>query len=144
MMFMYNWNHHLYGKGDSMKKKMLTVVIVIIAVIALVFVGWYVIFVHFGIGPAFPFLPEQEVSMENLHEVQEGMTAEEQLMALVETEEEAQSIAEQYGIEFESFSDGVAVYKTEEDPAAVIARGEENGYPPLYLNMTRTTMMTTD
>lgn len=104
-------------------------------------------FVHFGRGPAFPFLRKQEINVENLkirQGAQEGIVAEEELMALVETEEEAQSIAGQYGIEFVSYSDGVAVYKTEEDPAVVISRGEEKGYPPLYLNLTRSTMITAD
>lgn len=131
----------------EMKRKMVVIGIVVIVVAAMVMVGWYFAFCYMGIGPAFPFLPKQELSTENLqiHQgAQGGVNAEEELMALVETEEEAQSIAVQYGIEFVSYSDGVAVYKTEEDPAVVIARGEENGYPPLYLNLTRTTMMTVD
>lgn len=137
----------MYKKGDLMKRRMLTIIIGIVVIVVLVLVGWYVMFVHFGRGPAFPFLPNQEISIENL-QIQQGMQggviAEEELMALVETEEEAQSIAEQYGIEFVSYSNGVAVYKTEEDPEVVIARGEENGYPPLYLNLMRKTMMTTE
>ena len=127
-----------------MKKKMLTVLIVIIAVIALGFAGWYVMFVHFGRGPAFPFLPQKSISMEDMQNVQGEMIAEEQLIALVETEEEAESIAEQYGIELVSFTQGVAGYKTEEDPNKVIAWGQDNGYPQLYLNMKRTTMRSTD
>lgn len=127
-----------------MKKKMLTVVIVIIAVIVLVFVGWYVMFVHFGRGPAFPFLPQKSINMEDMQNVQGDMIVEERLIALVETEEEAESIAEQYGIELVSFAEGVAGYRTEEDPNKVIARGQDNGYPQLYLNMTRTTMRSTD
>lgn len=128
----------------EMKRKMMVIGMVVIVVAAVAMAGWYFMFCHMGVGPAFPFLPTQEMSVENLQEVQKGVAAEEQLIALVETEEEAQNIAKQYGIEFVTFSDGVAVYKTEEDPAAVIARGEENGYSPLYLNMTRTTMTTTD
>lgn len=137
----------LYIKGALMKRRMLIIIIGIVGIVALVLVGWYVMFVHFGRGPVFPFLAIKEINTENLQiqqGAQEGVIAEEELMALVETEEEAQSIAEQYGIEFVSCSDGVAMYKTEEDPAVVIARGEEKGYPPLYLNLTRTTMMTTD
>ena len=131
----------------EMKKKMMVIGMIVIVVAAAFMAGWYILFCYLGIGPAFPFLPKQELSTENLQiqqGAQGGVIAEEELMALVETEEEAQSIAEQYGIEFVSYSDGVAVYKAEEDPAVVIARGEENGYPPLYLNLTRTTMMTVD
>ena len=132
---MYNWNHHLYRKGDLMKKKMLTVVIVIIAVIALVFVGWYVMFVHFGMGPAFPFLKVQKMNLEGMERV---MIADNSLMSEAETEEDARAIAEQYGIDFISFENGIALYHTEEDPFEVIARGQENGYPQLSVNFIRT------
>lgn len=118
-----------------MKKKMLTVVIVIIAVIALVFVGWYVMFVHFGMGPAFPFLKVQKMNLEGMERV---MIADNSLMSEAETEEDARAIAEQYGIDFISFENGIALYHTEEDPFEVIARGQENGYPQLSVNFIRT------
>lgn len=127
-----------------MKKKMLTVVIVIIAVIVLILVGWYVMYVYFGIGPAVPFLPEKTISLENMRDISDGEESKTQLMALVETEEEAQSIAEQYEIELVSFSDGVAEYETELDPTEVIAHGQEMGYPQLYLNIERRTMRSVD
>lgn len=92
-------------------------------------------FCYFGIGPAFPFLPVKKVEIEEV-EI-EGNVGQNQLMALVETEDEAQEIAKQYGIELVSFSEGVATYKTEEDPNEVITRGEENGYPPIYINHVR-------
>ncbi len=57
-----------------------------------------------------------------------------ELVASVETEEEAKAIAEQYGMELVEFSYGVATFHTEEDPKDVIARGEENGWPTLSLN----------
>lgn len=124
-----------------MKRKMFAIIIGIIGIIVLVLVGWYVMFVHFGRGPAFPFLPVKEIELE----VQQGeIIAEQPLMAMVETEEDARRVAEQYGIEFVSFSDGVAVYQTEEDPRQVITRGQEQGYTQLYLNFVRTTMGTTD
>ncbi|MDE7247013.1 MAG: hypothetical protein K2N43_03920 [Lachnospiraceae bacterium] len=119
-----------------MKKKMVVVGKVVV-VVAVVLVGWYVMFVHFGKGPAFPFLPVKKIEMD----VQpEGILAEQQLMAMVETEEDAKEIAEQYEIAFVSFSDGIALYRTDEDPAEVIARGQEQGYTQLYLNWIRTTM----
>ncbi|MBD5514763.1 MAG: hypothetical protein HDR06_08935 [Lachnospiraceae bacterium] len=118
-----------------MKKKMLTVVIVIIAVIVLVFVGWYVMFVHFGRGPAFPFLKVQKMNIESMDRV---MIADNSLMSEAETEEKAREIAEQYGIELVSFENGIALYHTEEDPFEVIARGQENGYAQLSVNFIRT------
>ena len=117
-----------------MKKKMLTVVIVIIAVIVLVFVGWYVMFVHFGMGPTFPLLKVQKMNIEDIDKV---MIADNSLMSEAESEEDAREIAEEYGIEFVSFENGVALYHTEEDPFEVIARGQENGYPQLSVNFIR-------
>lgn len=134
MISAYNWNYHLYGKGDLMKKKMLMVVIVIIAVVALVIVGWYVLFVHFGIGPAFPFLKIQKMDIESVDQV---MIADDSLISEAETEAAAREIAEQYNIEFVSFENGMALYHTEEDPFDVIARGQENGYPQLSVNFIR-------
>lgn len=123
-----------------MRKKMLWIIIPVVAVI-LVMGGWYIAFCYFSIGPAFPFLPVSD----SVLDVQQGeVKAEQPLMAMAETEEEAKKIAEQYGIELVSFSDGVAVYQTDEKLADVIARGQEQGYPQLYLNLERTTMGETE
>ena len=118
-----------------MKKKILTVVIGILVVSVLVIVGWYVMFVHFSMGPAFPFLKVQKMNIEGMERV---MVADNSLMAETKTEEDAREIAEQYGIEFVSFENGIALYHTEEDPFEVIARGQENGYPRLSVNYIRT------
>lgn len=90
-------------------------------------------FCHLGIGPAFPFLPSQTLEFSAIDNA--GL-AEDQLMTLVETKEEAEAIAQQYGIELTYFSEGVAAFRTDEDPQTVIDRGEKNGYPQLYLNRT--------
>lgn len=124
-----------------MKKKMLTVVIVIIAVIALVFVGWYVMFVHFGRGPAFPFLKTVEIG--NVASTRIPL-ADDPLIADAGTEEEAQKIAEQYGITLVSYGNGIATYQTDEDPYEVIARGEKNGYPQLSINFVQEVFEPTD
>lgn len=115
-----------------MKKKMIIVGIILIVVI--IFLGgWYFMFCHMGIGPAFPFLPSLELDSESTKYV--GLAAD-QLMTLVETKEEAEAIAQQYGIELTYFSEGVATFRTDEEPQTVIDRGEKNGYPKLYLNRT--------
>lgn len=118
-----------------MKKKMLMVVIIVVVVLALVMVGWYVAYCKFDVGPAFPFMKTLCVDDEEL-----GMTsiAEDPLIALVDTQEEAQKIAELYGIVLVSYENGVAVYQTDEDPFDVIAGGEEHGYPQLSINFIRT------
>lgn len=53
------------------------------------------------------------------------------LMCMVDTEEEARELAALYGIELVSFRSGIAVFYTEEDPAAVIQRGREQGWTEL-------------
>ena len=57
-----------------------------------------------------------------------------ELFKRVKTLEEAEEIAELYGIELVDFSYGVATYHTEEDPGEVIARGEAEGWPKIALN----------
>lgn len=118
-------------------KKVVKLVLLCVAVVVLLLGGWYVAFVHWGIGPAFPFLPEVSMNTEYAEPIDIGNLSENPLMALAETQQEAEQIAEQYGIELVSFADGVAVYCTQEDPQTVIDRGQENGYFPLYLNYTR-------
>ncbi len=61
-------------------------------------------------------------------------TVSHQLLCMTQTEEEAVLIAQQYGIELESFRKGVAVFTTQEDPQAVIDRGKKNGWAELYKN----------
>lgn len=53
------------------------------------------------------------------------------LMCAADSEEQAQEIAEQYGITLKSYGNGVAEFTTEEDPMAVIARGQKNKWTPL-------------
>lgn len=59
-----------------------------------------------------------------------------ELIALADTEEQALEIAELYQIELLSFSEGVAVYTTDQDPQELIALGQEKGYPLLSINQT--------
>lgn len=117
-----------------MKRRTLIIAIGIVGIIVLVIVGWYVMFVHFGRGPAFPFLKVQKMNVESANQV---MIADNSLMAEAETEADAQEIAEQYGIEFVSFENGLALYHTEEDPFEVVARGQDNGYPQLSVNFVK-------
>ena len=60
-----------------------------------------------------------------------------QLMGEAEDWDNAKEIADLYGITLVNFGHGLALYYTEEDPEAVIARGEENGWPTLSLNRTK-------
>ena len=58
------------------------------------------------------------------------------MIASAQTREEAQAIADQYGIVLVDWAYGVAKFSTDEDPGQVIRRGQENGWPELYLNRT--------
>lgn len=57
-----------------------------------------------------------------------------QLTALADTLEEAQEIAELYGIELDSYSYGVAAYSTDKDIDELILFGQEHNYPTLAPN----------
>lgn len=117
-----------------MNKKMIVIGVAVIAVVAF-FAGWYVMFVHFGRGPVFPFLPTASAAEYVVPASDASET--EPLMALVDNEETAMEIAEQYGITFVSFQDGVATFYTDEDINQVLERGEKNGYPSVYINQKR-------
>jgi hypothetical protein len=54
-----------------------------------------------------------------------------QLIGEAQTQEEAQQIADLYGIELISFNYGIAVFKTEEPAEDVIERGKQNCWPLL-------------
>lgn len=75
--------------------------------------------------------PKQLV-IESPEESESDSTTE--MVALVDTESEAQEIAELYQIELLNFSNGVAVYTTDRDPYELIALGNEKGYPTLSIN----------
>ncbi len=57
-----------------------------------------------------------------------------ELMCLTGNEDEAKKIAEQYGISFVEFDNGVAVFTTTEDLNAVIQRGIDNRYHAIEIN----------
>ncbi len=57
-----------------------------------------------------------------------------ELIALADTREEAEEIAELYGIELSTYSSGVATYTTDKNASELIEMGAENGYPALSPN----------
>ena len=65
----------------------------------------------------------------DLSETDESMPTE--MIALADTREEAEEIAELYGIELSSYSSGVATYTTDKSAQELIEFGAENGYPEL-------------
>ena len=65
-----------------------------------------------------------------------GYSEEEPLFALVETQDAAEKIASDYGIELVNFSSGVATYYTDKDLTELIRWGKEQGFAPLEINYT--------
>lgn len=65
-------------------------------------------------------------------------SAQEPLLALVKSREEAEKLAEVYGIELVSCADGVASFFTEQEPAELIRLGKERGLPELNINYLNT------
>lgn len=63
-----------------------------------------------------------------------GLIQSSELIAEVADEQEAQEIAELYGITLVRVTEGLAVYETEESPLEVIKRGEANGWKKIYAN----------
>lgn len=69
-------------------------------------------------------------------------TAANELIALADTREEAEEIAELYGIELSSYSYGVATYTTDKSTVELMELGEKNGYPALSPNNNETKLYT--
>ena len=67
--------------------------------------------------------------------IPQNISEEEPLMATVESREEAEAIAQQYGITLVSWGYGIATFFTEENPQDVIQRGLAQGWPELSLNL---------
>ena len=59
-----------------------------------------------------------------------------QLLGDAEDQEAAEKLAELYGITLVKYKNGLARFRTEEDPRDVIRRGKDNGWPELVLNRT--------
>ena len=64
----------------------------------------------------------------------EPMYVPNELVGSFETEKEALKAADLYGIELVSFSYGIALFRCEGDPEALIKKGQLNGWPELSLN----------
>ena len=60
--------------------------------------------------------------------------AEAQLLGEAGSREEAEELAEMYGITLVEYKNGLARFHTEEDPRDVIRRGKDNGWSELVLN----------
>ena len=59
-----------------------------------------------------------------------------ELTCIVESEEKAKQIAEDYGIVLKSFSEKVAVYESDKPYQEIRDFGEKHGLEELFINMT--------
>jgi len=64
----------------------------------------------------------------------DSVYAKAQLLCGTDTLEDAEELAELYGITLVGYKNGLARFHTEEDPRDVIRRGKDNGWPELVLN----------
>lgn len=60
-----------------------------------------------------------------------------QLLSNADSLEEAEEIAAMYQVTLLEYADGVALYETQEEPLEVIRRGEQEGYPQMWMNSER-------
>lgn len=114
-------------------------IIIIISAIIILIVAWFVMSVFFGIGPSFPgFRREAYPAMGSMDEGNMNkMYAENQVLALLDTEEEASEMAEKYGMELMLYNSGVATFHTDEDPEELVKQINADGYEDVYINYVR-------
>lgn len=79
-------------------------------------------------------IPESEAFSSTGNSAEDESEETTKLTALADDLEEAEKIADLYGIELDSYSYGVAVYVTDKDVQELISLGEENDYPTLAPN----------
>lgn len=80
--------------------------------------------------------PSTAVPEEPAFTAPDNVSSRGQLMGSAKTLEDAQALAELYGIELVEYRHELALFRTEEDPREVIRRGRDNGWPGLSLNGT--------
>ena len=117
-------------QGGEVLKKVIAGVVILAAVAAGV-VGY-----HSYTNRELKELEYREDGPVELQDLDRTVDGEIELVAMVESQSEADEISDLYGIELKSYSYGVAVYTTDKDPAEVIRMGEEEGYPTLEINQT--------
>ena len=116
---------------------MIVIIAVLLVILAAVSVGGW----KMGwLKDLFTKRQQVEFSQEMLIKNEEAGQSSGELMAVTGTQEEAERIAELYGIKLESFEEGVAVYSTTESVWDVISRGKKCGYPDLSPNYVRELM----
>ena len=115
-----------------MKKKMIWIIGVVVAVLVVV-MGVILISRYVRLKNTVP-LDEfyKEESVQDIGPQMPGSVSE--LIAEVESEEEAKQIAEQYGITLKEVNGTLAIFETTEDPLAVRQRGSVNGWKKLDIN----------
>lgn len=106
------------------KGKAITMILICLAVIAAVAVS-----VMHGRASEYQYIGDVVE-----HESMEIEVSDMELMCLADTQEEAEEIAQAYGIELVSFDLGVAVFKSDIPYSELITYGEENDLKRLSIN----------
>lgn len=136
-----------------MRKKM-GIIAIIVAISVLVVLGiWYFCSRVLLVGPSFLFMPIKELNSDSTFISQEelGMDereedgwvederdneqwVEDELLAVVDSKEEAEKIAITYNLTLLSYDGMIALYHTDENPVDVINRATEEGFLGFELN----------
>lgn len=110
-------------------------VVVILAIVATVAVAASAVAMLVNHGKA----SAEEVHLENATAYKDATDLETvQLTCLADSQQEAEQIAQSYGIELVSFEYGVAVFKSDKPYRELIAYGEENNLKQLSIDYEQT------
>jgi len=115
----------IYGRRDEVRKMMLTIGSIAV-LLAIIVIGGKVI--RYITTPTYS-LNHGETNKNGV-EMSRGNT----MIAKVESQEEAEEIANLYGIELLQYRNKIATFSTEKDPLELMQWGEEQGYPTLGIN----------
>lgn len=112
-----------------MKKEVIGIVVAII-IVAVIIVGVVV----YRRSRTVDLSDEQALEELQIEKIDMGNS----LVAMAETLEEAENIADLYGITLVSYENKVAVYTTDKELQELIRLGEEKGYPAIGINNSHT------
>lgn len=82
-------------------------------------------------------VPISELTAEYSSNPKEPGKESSQLISNAGSQEEAEEIASMYQVTLLEYTDGMALYETQEPPLDVIRRGEQEGYPQMWVNSER-------
>lgn len=102
----------------------------------MIFIIVFAVVLLLGLGAAFWLRPKEiEVPLESLPIEPMGQ-GDLELLCMVDTEEEAEKLAEDYEIELLSYDRKIAVFQTDKTYEEIVEIGKDKGLPELSINGT--------